>query len=212
MKLKEKYYTDRMNNCISGSKNIWQVLKEVSGKTQSNNNISEICDDGRIITQPKEIAEKFNEFYINIGPNLANNLQPVAYDENEMGIWNNTELTVPDLSVDVINKIIQSLKNKHSGPNNKSNNFLKQMIQETGPCISKLATSSFRDGVFPQKCKIAEVEPIFKSGSAMEVGNYRPISILSAISRVLEKFMKQALESHLIETKFFYEPHFWLQK
>ena len=52
-----------------------------------------------------------------------------------------------------------------------------------------IANSSFSLGVFPDKLKFAKVTPIHKGKSKLEIGNYRPISILQVFSKILEKLM-----------------------
>ena len=55
--------------------------------------------------------------------------------------------------------------------------------------LAKIINKSFNEGVFPQQLKTARVVPIFKEGSKTDVGNYRPISLLSSISKIFEKLM-----------------------
>ena len=45
----------------------------------------------------------------------------------------------------------------------------------------------FNEGIFPNSCKIARVAPIYKSGAINETKNYRPISILTCLSKIYEK-------------------------
>ena len=60
-----------------------------------------------------------------------------------------------------------------------------------------LINKSFNEGVFPQQLKTARVVPIFKKGSKTEVGNYRPISLLSSISKIFEKLMYNRITEFL---------------
>ena len=53
---------------------------------------------------------------------------------------------------------------------------------------------SFQTGVFPSSMKLAKIIPIFKSGSKAEFNNYRPISLLSQFSKILEKLYNKRLE------------------
>ena len=55
-------------------------------------------------------------------------------------------------------------------------------------------------GIFPDKLKIAKVVPIFKKGDKLNINNYRPISLLAAISKVIEKIMANQL-SEFFENK-----------
>ena len=52
---------------------------------------------------------------------------------------------------------------------------------------SKIANLSFLTGVHPEKLKVAKVVPIYKGGSKMQTSNYRPISLLSNLNKILEK-------------------------
>jgi hypothetical protein len=57
--------------------------------------------------------------------------------------------------------------------------------------------------VFPSDWKIAHVIPLFKNGDKSLPSNYRPISLLSCVSKVLEKIMFKHVFNHLLENKLF---------
>ena len=61
--------------------------------------------------------------------------------------------------------------------------------------LAKLINRSFHNGVFPNILKKAEVIPIYKSESRVACSNYRPISLLSNIGKIIEKFMHKHLYS-----------------
>ena len=52
-------------------------------------------------------------------------------------------------------------------------------------------------GVFPSSWKIAKVTPVYKSGSVKEIENYRPVSILSVVSKVMEKEVRKQFSVYL---------------
>ena len=60
-------------------------------------------------------------------------------------------------------------------------------------------------GIFPQSCKIAKVVPLFKSGGTENLSNYRPTSILTCFSKILEKLIYTRLfaffQKHSVFTK-----------
>lgn len=60
---------------------------------------------------------------------------------------------------------------------------------------------SFIEGVFPDLLKNAKVEPIFKNGDNLSINNYRPISVLPVLSKILEKLMHKSLMSFLNDSK-----------
>ena len=67
---------------------------------------------------------------------------------------------------------------------------------------------SLKQGVFPDKLKIARVLPVFKTGNATSVSNYRPYSILPCFSKILERIMYNRLYSFLSINNLLYEKQF----
>ena len=63
-------------------------------------------------------------------------------------------------------------------------------------------------GVFPEKLKIAKVIPIHKKGSLNDISNYRPISLLPSISKILEKLIFKQLSTYLNEHKLLYDSQY----
>ena len=65
------------------------------------------------------------------------------------------------------------------------------------PILVKLFNSSVRQGIFPNRFKLARVIPLFKSGSKLLLANYRPISLLPFLSKVLEKLIHSRMSDFL---------------
>jgi hypothetical protein len=70
--------------------------------------------------------------------------------------------------------------------------------------LAHIFNISLREGVFPEKLKLCRVIPIFKAGNPLECDNYRSISLLSSISKILEKIVAQKLISHLLDNGLLY--------
>ncbi len=104
-----------------------------------------------------------------------------------------------------IKKIIRKLQPKYSyDANGVSTKMIKSIGDEISFPLSHIFNISLREGVFPQKLKLCRVIPIFKTGNALDCDNYRPISLLSLISKVLEKIVAQKLISHLLDNDLLY--------
>ena len=71
---------------------------------------------------------------------------------------------------------------------------------------------SIKQGIFPDRLKIAKVTPIFKSGAKDNISNYRPISILPVFSKVLETIMYNRVYNHLNSEGLLYEKQFGFQR
>ena len=65
---------------------------------------------------------------------------------------------------------------------------------------------SIKTGIFPQKWKQAKVTPIHKSGDQMNINNYRPISILNVVSKIIEKHVHKTLYCFLTQNELIYLP------
>ena len=78
-----------------------------------------------------------------------------------------------------------------------STNFVKQTIPVLLNPLLHIFTLSFNTGIVPSQFKIAKVIPIFKSGDKSSMDNYRPISLLSTFSKILEKIVASRLLTFL---------------
>ena len=73
--------------------------------------------------------------------------------------------------------------------------------------LSHVFNLSLVNGEYIENFKVAKVIPLFKKGCAHEVKNYRPISLLPVMSKILEKLIYRRLISFLNQQKFFYKYH-----
>ena len=78
---------------------------------------------------------------------------------------------------------------KAAGPDNIPASMIKDTAEELAAPISFLVNKSFEAGVFPTAEKSAKVTPLYKSGERNSFNNYRPISVLNVISKVVEKLV-----------------------
>ena len=91
--------------------------------------------------------------------------------------------------------IKDTLKNNKSlGPNSLPTFLLKLVSHIISKPLSTMMNNSFKNGIFPEAFKVAKVILIHKMGSYLDYSNYRPISLLSNLSKLFEKAMFQRLE------------------
>ena len=92
-----------------------------------------------------------------------------------------------------IEKILRGTKVcKAAGIDDLSGRFLKDASRVLSKPISELCRS------FPDACKIAKLKPLFKKGSKTNPSNYRPISLLPLISKVIEKLIHEQTSTFFI--------------
>ena len=105
-----------------------------------------------------------------------------------------------------IEKSIQSLKPKtSSGTDHVSSILLKFCSDIISKPISAIINQSLKNGIFPDKLKIAKIIPIFKKDDEGDSNNYRPISLLPAISKLFERIVHNQLFHYLTINRLLYD-------
>ena len=104
-----------------------------------------------------------------------------------------------------IRKLIAALPNKtSSGFDDVSNNLLKELNDSLVSPLEIIFNKSIEEGVFPERMKLADVVPLHKSKDPLESTNYRPISLLLTISKLLEKIVYTRTYEFLEQTNQIY--------
>jgi hypothetical protein len=97
-----------------------------------------------------------------------------------------------------IEKIIKSLKTKNTcGYDEISNRITKLTAPFIISPLTYICNAFLRTGVFPNRLKYAIVKPIFKKGNKQEISNYRPITLLTFFSKIIEKLIYARLHAHI---------------
>ena len=108
-----------------------------------------------------------------------------------------------------IKQLINKLPAKDSsGYNNISNNLLKHIKESMIKPLTYIFNLSLSSGIFPDNMKLAEIIPLYKKGTKDEVTNYRPISLLITMSKLLEKCMYKRLYKFLSKNNIFYKKQY----
>ena len=89
------------------------------------------------------------------------------------------------------------------GHDNISSNTLKLIANEVSPSLTLIINQSVSTGIFPDSLKTAKVIPIHKKDEKTIMSNYRPISILPVLSKIIESVMHSQLMHYFSENKLF---------
>ena len=82
--------------------------------------------------------------------------------------------------------------------------FLKDATEILSKPVSEICNLSVSHGIFPNACKVAKLESIFKKGKKVDPSNYRPISLLPLISKIVEKVVHDQTNEFLSNNKILY--------
>ena len=210
-KAKQNYFSNYFLENKSNITNIWQGIKSlINSKLNKQSKSFTLEHNNCIISNPLEISEIFNEYFVNVGPNLAKKIPKSlrkSYDYLKNVNINSIYLT--PTTEDEIFKIISNLDSKKStGPNSIPIAILNDNKNILSLPISLLVNQSFNEGIFPNLCKIAKVIPIHKKGHKTVSSNYQPISLLSIFSKIFEKCMYTRIYSFLEKYQIIYNRQF----
>ena len=111
-----------------------------------------------------------------------------------------------------INSIIVNLQNKSTSDTKVSVLKIANEDEKFMTIMTNIINSSFEQGIFPQQLKLAKVVPIHKNGSKTEVSNYRPISLLSPFSKVIEKAIHCRIVNFMESNNSLYELQYGFRK
>ena len=101
------------------------------------------------------------------------------------------------LQEDIITTVNTCKSKTSCDHNNIDMVIIKQVINYIVKPLAHVCSTSFEYGVFPDNMKVAKVVPLFKAGDRSVFSNYRPISLLSQFSKILEKLFNERLDKFI---------------
>ena len=192
---KRSYYSEQFEVYSKDTKQTWKSINTLL-KSGNNNcratHVEKLCvlesGNKKDVTDVNEISDVFNDFFVNIGRNLASsiihipgNMNYNEYLDNEVEgsmFWN------PVTSFEVNDHLLSLERNKACGFDNVPAQLLKDAADLIASPLAYIFNQSLSLGVFPEMMKVAKVTPIYKKGQKDVPGNYRPISVLPLLAKV----------------------------
>ena len=116
--------------------------------------------------------------------------------------------TSPTSSEEIESQIKHLKNHKANGPNSIPTTIFKKFGKNISVPLTELINLSFNQGKFPAVLKIASVTPTFKKGDKLDVKNDSPMSLISNISKIIEKLIHKRLHSFLEHNDIFYSFQF----
>ena len=205
---KRNYYSNKFNEHSKDMKKTWEIINTLIKKGKKTHSIPGLFQDSnKDYSTFSEIAEGFNSFFVNVGPRLANEIpQCEKYFQDYMGEPTDQHFVFQNITEDIIYQTLSKLQPKKSSSHD---NISTKLLVEIMPCIIfpiiHIFNLSLKMGFIPNDYKRAKVIPIFKAGEKNRFDNYRPISLLNAFSKLLEKLVACQMMKYLNKFKILYE-------
>ena len=157
------------------------------------------CHDGIQHTTPKSIASAMNTFFASIGKRLADKITTTWLSCNSCTDLPKSQFQLAELEESFVLQQLPALKtNMAIGLDKISARLPKTSAHTIALSVTKLLNLSIKTGKFPKLWKCSEITALFKSGDRTNASNYRPISILPTLSKILEKAVHTQLYQFLV--------------
>lgn len=203
---KNAYYYRRFSECTS-SKQTWDEIRNVIHSKKSTNSIVTLTSDDGVVTEKTDIANIAANYFATIGDKLSGEIRTDANDHpNGMNTLKRCEASIflHPVTQNEVTAIIQRLDNKKAhGVDDINAKTLKECVTVIAPALTHLINVCFGTGQYPNGLKIARVVAIHKSGPKDNINNYRPISILPTMNKVVERCIFNRLDTFLTKKRFF---------
>ena len=210
--LKKNYYNNEIEQNLSNSKKLWKTIKKVI-PSKNKNNIGNIKVDDKITANENETANVFNNYFTTIGTNLASKFDSNQDKDDSVCTDNGNTFMYPtdnypvfafhSVSAEyVFDQICKFSNSKSPGLDDIDVELLKTAAPVICNSLAFICNLSLATSVFPSDWKNAKVVPIFKSGCKSNVENYRPISVLSIVSKIIERTVHDQMYSYLSVNNF----------
>ena len=193
--LKKNHIEQSIANC-SDHKALWKNIKKLIPSSREEIP-SKIKIGQNECSEPKSISNHFNQFFANIGSQLAAKIPNLDLD-----IPDETELKfkLKNISKTFVEKQLKQLSSgKATGLDNISAKLLKAAPSAISSLLTHIFNLSLETATVPSEWKSARVTPIHKDGPKTDVNNYRPISVIPVVMKILERAVHDQVYTYLTE-------------
>jgi hypothetical protein len=199
------YMQEKCEKAKHQPRDFWKMVSPyLSNKSNSSESI-QLIDNDKYVTNAAEVAELFNDRFTKVADSIGNDSQfrddltdHPSFKLIDERMKNVNEFNFVPTNVAAVEKIIDKTNgNKASGYDSIPPKAWKLSSDIMSPHICNVANKMFELSTFPDSQKKAEVLPIHKSKSRLEWSNYRPVSILTSLSKILEQCIARQIQPHL---------------
>ena len=187
---------------------MWKTVNKVLSKDKASIFPSSLTFNGKHKEKPAEIAEAFKDHFATLGPKLASKVRSKAADDHLQHLSADLSSTVHPFvfrRVDehLLKREINKVKCSKSGHDKIPVKGIEDAVEKIAKPLAIIFNSSMDEGIFPETWKLAMITPIYKSGQKLDLCNYRPISLLSVLSRLFEKIVHDQVSMFMKENGLF---------
>ena len=195
---KTHYFRTNLENSKNCKENWIHINKLLNHKTVKTQTINNIKFGDQNITGDINIANTINNYFVEIGPKLASVISPTDIDPIQPIQPCRSEFNLRTITTtELIQTIGKTNLNKAPGLDKIPIKLIKLAGDAIHDSLLHIFNLVLGTGIFPDDLKLAKIIPIHKEGDKAECGNYRPISVIPTVAKILEKIIYDQLSSYI---------------
>ena len=179
-------------------KKLWQIMKEICASSKGKITPTSISlnIENKLCFDKQKVAEYFNDYFTSIASSLVEKLPPCSGrfgDDPVIDFYQNQNVShntfdLVSVTVDQVSSILNSIiASKATGLDDLPASFIKGGSSVIANPLTHIVNLSITIGTIPDDMKVARVVPLYNKKSKTNGENYRPISVLSIISKIFER-------------------------
>lgn len=209
------FYQKEFNKFTGDIRKTWKTINTILNRNRRVNNFpSYILKDNTKISNKQEIVDVLNDYFCNIGQQLADKI-PNSSKSYSYYLKKRIESVFSFSLVDTstVEKMLKTFKPKTSkGMDGIPMKVLKYISELIVHPITLLINQSLMTNTFPTNLKIAKIMPLLKKPNVFTPDNFRPISLLPCISKIIEKCVFQQIFNYFEQNKLLYGSQYGYRK
>ena len=184
---------------------VWKLFKEIGINKKNNNNncIPSLKVADNHVDDSCKIANQFNRFFVSIASKLKEPVKTSNLDKLNAfcnsRVPKDVQFEIPVISREKVLKYLTNIDvTKATGCDQIGPRLIRMAAPYIVDSISHICNLSIKNSTFPDKWKVGKVAPLHKNGPKDDVNNFRPISVLPVLSKIIEKHVHDSLMDFLI--------------
>ena len=203
-KKKREYFSKKLNENRGDIKGTWKTLNMALGKKSKSSTYNSIRVNAEDICNKKKIADELDHHFSTTAKRVLEEFPSSLSGDINLSFENyitnmpkpSKQFYLKKITPQAMTKAISQLKNSKSGT--IPVRFLKDASVVIAYPLSEIFSQSLATGIFPDNLQVARISAIYKGKSLRSnPDNYRPISVLSVVSRLFEKLVHEQLYSYI---------------
>lgn len=213
---KKEYYQRFFTENSDNLRKTWRGVKSIINLKSKEPSPTTLFINNEMETDPLKVANEFNTYFSTVATEIQKGINSRGKDfkdylppksESSFFIKSSTKNEV----IEIINNHL--INNKSTGPNSIPPVILQLLTPIFSEHLSDIINLSFCTGIYIDKLKISRIVPIYKEkGDKLATKNYRPISLLPNINKIVEKMMHSRLYDFLEDKNIIFESQFGFRK